>query len=299
MSLLNYIEKLLPRIDKKTVLEDIRISKTELDQIVIPTYEEAARFSNTFSFKSKEVSDIFQEMKNNYRSKLLHREKNEISELKSALNVVRLNLGTIGDEIEKVLEETSITDTITAKKAVLVRAAENISFISRFSTDLLNLMYIYEHISRGVESVEVSVYMTKYVLPNTKNFFRLLETYSRDPDNFKRSIESIPEVIINRKGYDAIMSLHDRESVDPFNSAGTVNFEMNPIYHFRLMIAEWQANRYKSYKEKKKSLELKLLNLKLLDDGKRDIKLEKEIEYIENRISSLEYNIAKMDESVR
>jgi hypothetical protein len=76
-------------------------------------------------------------------------------------------------------------------------------------------------------------------------------------------------------------------------------FEMNPIYHFRLMIAEWQANRYKSYKEKKKLLEVKLLRLRLLREGKRDPKLDKEIDYIESLVGKLEYSMSKMEEDVR
>lgn len=298
MNILNYVQALLPRIDKSSIMEDIRITKGEFDQIVLPTYEEAAKFSKVFVFKSADTETTFKEFNKNYRSQLRSKESNTIAEIGSALKVCRANLGVLEEAIEKLLEETSVTEVITARKAVMLRAAEQFSFISRFATDFLNLVYTYEHMERGINTIEVSVYATKFVIPNIANFARLLETYSRDTDMFTQQLDAIPEVIINKKGYDAITSLHKRDTIEPFNSAALVSFQMNPIYHFRLMIAEWQANRYKSYKDKKKALELKLLNLKLLNDGKKDIKVEKEITYIEERVASLEYSIAKMQESV-
>lgn len=298
MNILNYVQALLPRIDKSSIMEDIRITKGEFDQIVLPTYEEAAKFSKVFVFKSADSEATFKEFNKNYRSQLRSKESNTISEIGSALKVCRANLGVLEEAIEKLLEETSVTEVITARKAIMLRAAEQFSFISRFATDFLNLVYTYEHIERGINTIEVSVYASKFVIPNIANFARLLETYSRDTDMFTQQLDAVPEVIINKKGYEAITSLHKRDTIEPFNNAALVNFQMNPIYHFRLMIAEWQTNRYKSYKDKKKALELKLLNLKLLNDGKKDIKVEKEITYIEERVASLEYSIAKMQESV-
>jgi hypothetical protein len=87
--------------------------------------------------------------------------------------------------------------------------------------------------------------------------------------------------------------------MDPIGSHMVQGFEMNPIYHFRLMVAEWQANRYKSYKEKKKLLEVKLLNLKIAKDGKRDPKLDREVIYYESVVEDLEYRMSKMEESVK
>jgi hypothetical protein len=58
-----------------------------------------------------------------------------------------------------------------------------------------------------------------------------------------------------------------------------------------MAIANYQIERYNSNKEKKKVLELRLLHLRLLNDGKNDPKIEKEINYIQRRVDSLDRKI--------
>jgi hypothetical protein len=106
-------------------------------------------------------------------------------------------------------------------------------------------------------------------------------------------------MIIDKDSFEAASSIYKREAIDPIGGGMVAGFEMNPIYHFRLMIAEWQADRYKSYKEKKKLLEVKLLNLKIAKDGKRDPKLDREVNYYESLVEDLEYKMSKMEESVK
>jgi hypothetical protein len=177
--------------------------------------------------------------------------------------------------------------------------AEQISYISRMSIDFLNLLYTFEQIEAGVEYSEVTVYQKKHVLPNIAMFAKLCEVYSFNNADFKKKIESVPEMIVNKDSFDAASSLYKREAMDPIGSHMVTGFEMNPIYHFRLMVAEWQADRYKSYKEKKKLLEVKLLNLKIAKDGKRDSKLDREVIYYESVVEDLEYKMSKMEESVK
>jgi phage terminase small subunit len=299
MSLLDFIKTMVPNLDKDDIMEDIRITKDELVQIAIPSYEEANTFFGNKKFKSKSTLDLVAVFERNYRSRLGKRTVSVLDEIGEALKVMHTNLKATEDAIETLVSKTTITETITARKAVLVRMAEQMSYASRMSIDFLNLIYTYEQIEANVEYAEVTVYQKKHVIPNIALFAKVLEAHTFNPADFKRKVDNIPEIIVDKDGFEAASSIYKRELVDPIDPPMIKGFEMNPIYHFRLMIAEWQANRYKSYKEKKKLLEVKLLRLRLLRDGKNDPKLDKEIEYIESLVDKLEYSMSKMEEDVK
>jgi hypothetical protein len=280
-------------------MEDIRVTKDELVQIAIPSYEEANLYFGNKKFTSKSALDLVAVFERNYRSRLGKRTVSVVEEIGEALKVVYSNLKATEDAIETLVSKTTLTETITARKAVLVRMAEQMSYVSRMSIDFLNLIYTYEQIEANVEYAEVTVFQKKHVIPNIALFAKVLEAHTFSPADFKRKVDNIPEIIIDKDGFDAASSIYKRELIDPIDGPMLQGFEMNPIYHFRLMIAEWQANRYKSYKEKKKLLEVKLLRLRLLREGKRDPKLDKEIDYIESLVGKLEYSMSKMEEDVR
>jgi hypothetical protein len=299
MSLLDFIKTMVPNLDKDDIMEDIRVTKDELVQIAIPSYEEANLYFGNKKLTSKAALDLVAVFERNYRSRLGKRTVSVIDEIGEALKVVYTNLKATEDAIETLVSKTTLTETITARKAVLVRMAEQMSYASRMSIDFLNLIYTYEQIEANVEYAEVTVYQKKHVIPNVALFAKVLEAHTFNPADFKRKVDNIPEIIIDKDGFDAASSIYKRELIDPIDGPMLQGFEMNPIYHFRLMIAEWQANRYKSYKEKKKLLEVKLLRLRLLREGKRDPKLDKEIDYIESLVGKLEYSMSKMEEDVR
>lgn len=83
--------------------------------------------------------------------------------------------------------------------------------------------------------------------------------------------------------------------MDPYHF-GLIPIKMNPIYHIRMAIAEWQVARYNAAIEEKRALEYRLLALKASSDGKKDAKLEEAIEYSEARLAKLNYKLATMEE---
>ena len=72
---------------------------------------------------------------------------------------------------------------------------------------------------------------------------------------------------------------------------------LNPIYHIRIRIAEWQAAKYQEAKEERSMVELRLLSLKELKSGKDNARLEQQIEYNQERLSKLTAKIGRMEEN--
>lgn len=298
MKIINFIKSLLPHIDKEDVMEDVDNTKSELVSGVIPSYQSAVIYFKATAIKSDNNQDIQKVFYRNYEIKARGKKSSVVEDVSTALANVKINLDYLSDQVENLFSRDIIKDGLTIRKAILLRGVEHMTFITRYSLDLLNLIYINEAKSVNAELTEGFSTSDRTVKLTEKNLFifaRLLYWYSQDLEKFKITLSRGKEAILNDETTQNVIALYNEEEVDPIASGLVSEFEGNPIYHIRLIIAEWQSDRYKSFKDKKKMLELRLLHLKSMETGS-DPKLEKEIEYIQDRITSIEYKMSKMEQ---
>lgn len=300
MKMFNYLAALLPNLNKEEILEDLRMTGDELNLGVIPAWEEASKFFDKNKIQSDEVKALSKVFYSTWTGR--SKRPNMVLDITDNLEKLKVNLAYVNREIELMLEKEVIRDGLTAKKTVLIRAADQISFLSRFLTDLLNYIYCFETAQRAsivADSFKVSKVQIRAIEHTFSSFARLFGIYGQDAKVFMTKYDSVPDVLVNIKNYSAVSATFQENKLDPFGTELVAGFESNPIYHFRLMITEWQSDRYKSFKEKKRALELKLLNLEASKTGEHNPKLEQEIEYVQARVEKLEYKIAKVEESVK
>jgi hypothetical protein len=301
MKIFDFLSGLLPHLDKIVVTEDLRITIAELDNNVIPTYQAAVDYfkvNKITSATNKELADLF------YRNFDLQRgakQSSFIADINKRIPLVKENADYILASIEELMERDIINEGLTAKKAILVRAAKSMSFISTFSSDLLIYVYNNETLAIDAESAEhiamIPLY-EKQVYSNIANYSRLLSDYGVPNKDFVKLITKVPDVVLNPRTQNSIKGIYKDSEIDPFVNSASANFTGSPIYNLRMMVAEWQSNRYKVNKDKKKMLELRVLHLKILATGKNDPKLEQEINYVQNRIDKINKYLADVDTSL-
>ncbi len=300
MFLLDFIKSLIPALSKSEVLEDVRVTESELETTVIPAANQAAENIKIIKLNSQDNKNLINVFFRNYS--LSSSSKNILEEIANKLPVVLQNLKESESLFDKEAGKDIIASGVTNRKAILLRAIEQISFISRFTLDLISVLYYNE--CKNNESVENTdeISLPKVTIDRvTKNlavYATLLSVYGDKKFTIEKRLTDLPDVVLNDSTASAVLSVYGDNKLDPIGTPLVLGFENNPIYHVRLVIAEWQANRYKSMRDKKKMLELRLMHLKLLDDKKSDPKLEKEISYIQSRIDSIEYSMAKMEKDV-
>ncbi len=300
MFLLDFIKSLIPALSKSEVLEDVRVTESELETTVIPAANQAAENIKVIKLNSQDNKNLINVFFRNYS--LSSSSKNILEEIANKLPVVLQNLKESESLFDKEAGKDIIASGVTNRKAILLRAIEQISFISRFTLDLISVLYYNE--CKNNESVENTdeISLPKVTIDRvTKNlavYATLLSVYGDKKFTIEKRLTDLPDVVLNDSTASAVLSVYGDNKLDPIGTPLVLGFENNPIYHVRLVIAEWQANRYKSMRDKKKMLELRLMHLKLLDDKKSDPKLEKEISYIQSRIDSIEYSMAKMEKDV-
>ena len=300
MKIVSFLQSLLPMLKKDSVLEDLRITKAELDKTVIPSYEAAAIHFKVNKIASKDTQTLADTFYRVYDLAKSNKQSSVVAEIFSKLPNLSANIVTITNNCEDILGEDILNDNLSARRAVLVRAAEHVSILVKLLVDFLTVVYYNEamvYSKANADTIGLSAQTLKRVKEHVPYIARLLSTYGEDNKVFADKYNSVPDVILNIKTAAALQAVYREDKLDPMPSALASNFEGNPIYHIRLVIAEWQANRYKANKDKKKMLELRLLYLQSLAQESPDPQLEREIEYIQNRIDKIEYEMHKATES--
>lgn len=298
--MLEFIKKLLPRIQKVDILEDIRITKSEIDKILTPSYNQAAIYFKTNKPKSKEYEYLANIFFTNINAKLTKRAINIVSQINEALPNISKNISYLESVIEEQMEKDVIRDAISARKSLLIKNVSELAMISRFAIDLLDYIYIKETDNKFSESNEITPEKENIIRNQIGVFARLIVQYSLKPEDYKEIVNSFVDIILNGKNNLISKKVYENTSRDnPFFTVtpeAVSYFTYSPIYHIRLYIANWQVTRYKANEDKKRMLELRLLNLQSNSDNSSDPKIEKEIEYLQNRIERLESELRKMEE---
>lgn len=82
-------------------------------------------------------------------------------------------------------------------------------------------------------------------------------------------------------------------------SLGRAGFIYSPIYHLRMAWADFEISRYESLKNNKQATEAILLDLRLKKEGTNDPSLDKQIQYYENKLTSIQYKIDEYEREFR
>lgn len=300
MNLIGFIKGMLPHFDKDHVLEDLRITISELETVAGPSVKAAGDFFKSQKFQSDEVKNLSDVFYRNLDPNHVTRQHDMVNEIAVRLPSITTNLRFVMGLLEELLEKDVITDGLTARKAGLLRIAAGGSYLSRFTTDLLNFVYVFEAKAMGDEEADMGLapIVVKNVESGIASFARILGALGMPPKEMEKLYEEIPEVVINEKTEKAIAGVYEEKEIDPFSGAFVPGFT-SVVYSIRMVFAEWQVSRYKAEKDKKKMLELRLLYLKMKQEKKEDPKIQQEIEYIQSRIDRIQRYMNEVEEDIK
>lgn len=217
------------------------------------------------------------------------------------LNAVQTNGEYIRKEVNDISNEVIVSKALSMFKGNVVRAVGHYFFITRYVLDLANLMYAQEAEFGGSDlgsEATPNKKQVEFVSKNMWTFARVIAVYAQSPSDFKMKMEQLTPAIITDEQMDSVLSTHQYDKVDLFDNLPD-GFIGSPIYSVRLVFAQWEADRYRQLKDKKKLLELRSLHLKILtEQGTGDVSTERELSYLQKRVTDIDYKLAKIEESV-
>jgi len=302
MSIFNFIKKLLPRIERSTVAEDLRTTEKECVNAVLPSWEAASVYFKINKPGSQEVAALQQIFVHNFQdSKKAMRSSSFILDIARLIPNLHDNILVLQSSLDQYLEKDILSEGLTVRSAFVLRAASNVSMVTRYLLALLNYIHTVEaaHFDTEVEpGLQIAKAELRYVESNFARFVSLFSEYSIPSADFKKIIGEAPEVFANSRTQGAVQGMFNGGAGDPFESYGVSGFVGNPIYRIRLMVAKWQNDRYLSAKDKKQQLELRLLYLQMQKDGNKDPSVVSQIEHLQKRIEDYDQYLREVEENI-
>ena len=301
MFLYDFIKGLLPKIEKDTVVEDLVATIKDLDNVTIPSLSQASAFFRTYKVKGDETIKLEKAWKDTYKTKLM-RQPTFVGDIHIAMGNLRTNADFILKQVELIASRDMVSQAMTAQKAILVRAAEHMSFCTRFASDALNLIYDSESgkvmDKSSHEELAIPKQSRERIVRQMATFGRLMTIYGVDPSLFSKSYVKVPDLLLSVDTVEIVSQTYNEAEIDPFRGTLQAGFIGSPIYHIRMVIADWQTRRFKAAEDKKKALELRLLHLKNQSEGNSSAALEKEIQYTQDRIDKYDRYISEVEEDL-
>lgn len=306
MKITNYIASLLPSFGKTTVMEDVRLTRTEIKEATLPVYEAAVPLLGKWKFKSKVLQAqiaIFDRMVKSSGN------DNIVVTIHKAFKPILENLDAVEVLVSKTYNEDVAGLGLTYAKANLLQFVECVSFVSKYARKFLIYIYVCEtacYLDIDVDKVSsaelqdnainesLSKAELSWLESNFVTFCTALNIASGNPAHIKKQLEDIPDIVITAENAGTLGSTVGEHKLDPLQMK-LIPIWMNPIYHIGMFVAEWQAERYKAAKEEVRLVQLRKLNLEKLSEGKPDAHVQQQIAYMESRIQGLNYKLAKME----
>lgn len=296
MKLDRYISSLLPSFSKTRMMEDLNIMREELKTTTIPPYKSVVAAYGKRKFASVDIQAFEKQFENSVNTKF---RGNFLSIILQTLERMDDNMETMEKLVNAYYADDVMRDAMTFLKVNLIQYMETMSFTMRYSRRLLVWIVSAEITAVDKESNEapaMSPAELEWLNAHRQNFFAGLTIMSGEKAELEKRFKEVPDIVATKENIPMIEKTVGVLKTDPFNF-GLIPVFLNPIYHVRMAIAEWQVNRYKAAQEEKKMLEFKLMHLKDLDAGKKNPKLQEQIEYTEQRLAKLNYKLAQQEES--
>lgn len=304
INITDFIRRLMPTFNKSELENDFDVSLSAL-KVVVTSYEDLSGvFSKEFNSPGAKalVTKLYKEYSSAGGDLKVKGVKSFASDHLSAFKNMQQNAELIKKELNDLSNEVIVSKALTAFKGNVLRAVEHYCFATRYALDLVNHLYTLEAQFGGVELSKSAVPNAKQIEFIEKNlwvFARITSVYGLEYNDFKSKLHALTTVVVNQDQLEDALSAYELKKLDLFDNL-PIGFIGSPIYTVRLVWAQWEADRYNQLKDKKKLLELRLLHLKLIkEQGGSDLNTERELEYLQKRVTDIDYKTAKIEESAR
>jgi hypothetical protein len=297
MKIRNFMASLLPSFGRDQILEDVRITRTEIKEITKPAYDQAVLLFKSWKFKNKDIDVLMAQFARLVKGS---GHGNAISRIQGMWATVLQNLEDMEELAKKTLNEEVAAAGLTYQKANIIQFIEATAFVSKFARKFLVYVYVAETAEFPDSGTEMADSMTpaevEWLNANFVSFCTAVNVVNGNPGQVKKQLSDIPDILVTDDNMDTLSATMGEHRMDPFQMR-LIPVWMNPVYHVGMAVAEWQASRYHAARDEKRLLELRKLNLEKLTHGKPDAHVQKEISHVESRLQGLNYKLTKMEQA--
>lgn len=298
METTEFLQLLPATIDRSMVTNQLRSQIGNMTDNVLPSFRASLDvFDPAYKFRSqlgKQVESTFT------RQRMTQNRTNWVGDVLQALENANDLLPTFVEDIGRVRSPLIARDGIDLRTANILQLAEMNKFMLSYAPKLLLWMYASEgaatsaHVKDNMSTAE-----RQWLTNNLTGFVAVVSLYCRPAAEIRKKLDGVAAIPVAGIDFETAAAV-DYTKVDPLRM-GFIGEDMLVALvsgiSFRLgkLWAEWSVKNHNEQKELKNALELRLIEIKLAQDGTTDAALTKRIRYTEDRLSKLTYQIAQYE----
>jgi len=202
---------------------------------------------------------------------------NVIKELKTFFKSIEHSGRALTSLIESDFGTRVFHATATAQEAAIMKTVSDITSATLYAIDLLYLVTLSDDNDLAKKKLQDLEEGISY-------FIGIVNVYGDHFDKHVVTLSKVAKVHLDMKApasmMDKLFASHGELAALPMMNG----FIHNPIYHVRMWMVDEDMGKLEALKQKKKLLEIKLLELKMASNGKHDERLSKQVAYYEDCI---------------
>lgn len=301
MQLFNYLKGLFHRITKGQIRASCDAVIESLQKHTLPAYAQAVELFRLHKFSSQEAKDFAVQF-----SKVVGAPRSSttfVEAIRDILDNTVALLTQIGEKSDTVFADVESTLGMTFQKATYLRLISSATFADEFARRFLNYLYIVETAHMDPQGCALKDALTpaelEWVQANMANFLSVLAVLQLPTQEVTSQVEELPDAIVSEHSESALSGSLGSGKIDPFGFRNflmpSVHVKWNPFYLVAQLLADFKITQHKRAKEELDLLQLRKLNLEKLYAKQPDARLQKQIEYLADRVSHLSFELQEME----
>jgi hypothetical protein len=298
MELITFIKGLTHKFSKNELAKSCELTLASLREHTLPAYASATSTFKVFRFSSSEGKNMAADFKRMAGG----------NDMLGTIEEALLNSQSLLTEIDKksdtLFADAEASMALTYQKATYIQIVSAINFANDYARKLLNYLYIVET-AKADHEVSLPGSLSKAEIEYVEQYFTAFCTCIKcmlmDFKAIDKAVSGMPDAVVTELTEQTLPQTLGMGALDPMGLRGLslpikVSVKWNPFYLLGTMIAAYQVASYKTSKEELDLLQMRKMNLEKVLAGKPDARLQKEIEYLSERVSALNYELQKAQE---
>lgn len=293
MNFFNFLKSLFPTFKRDELLDSVIAIRKSVQEHSVQAYRSADQVWGSTPFVSKEAKAL----EKAYRSDVgLPGKQSMITSISAAMDNTLKVLDLVVQKGKAIYSDNEASMGLTFQKATILRIVTVADFANKYSLDLLNYIYTVEaQATKGGEGIEsLAKAEVDMLISQFPDFCVAINVLKTDMSSLEKALNELPDAVVSEMTERTFVATLGSKKLDPFQ-VRNFSVRKNPFYIFGMMIAERQEKKYKAKKETVELLQLRLLHLQKLRDKTQDASLDKEINYYQDRVTSLNHELEKLN----
>lgn len=302
MSILNYLQSLLPNNETSTILRSTKNIKNVISKHTLPAAEQLVSvLDHNWDFKNKDMAELnkYLSVEMPKRMEFKYRSPNMLICAVYGLQCALKNLDVVEGVVPKLFKADAFsTSGITYSKAAVLQYIEACDFFVKYARCLFNYASSAElNEVQGVKDTKAAgPNDLDYLKSRRLDFLRIATAVSLNTVKTKWLLQKASDMLVTTNDDSAVKAIAGTEGTDPFGFS-SLPFPISFIFRIRMNSMSSEVDNYEASKAEALAVEYRILLLKEhIENGYGDALVEKSLEVQEDRLLKLKRSIEKAEE---